>query len=874
MSSRGVFGLENIRGRQREGTWVPLPSVWTQPYLDDAGYFAGGESGVPDVSRIDKIAYSTDTKSTLTSNISAPLRHMGSSSSPTAGYTMGGYNSSTTSRTSKIDKLTYATQTTSLVPGNFSDTSTYAGAGGGSTTAGYLLQGSSPMVSYVRKITYATETIELLPGRVPNPVGNNAKMGSTGNGNTFLYVIGGSDGSGSEVKKLTYSNDSVSNIPNMPQPGSLNRAQKPGCASSTEAAYIVGGSNPYNNRIDKITFSNDTCSYASMNSTVPVPAGRMQVAGTGLPSAGYFAGGTETSIVEKITYSTNSIARIPALDLTSGVSGATGFGAKGDNHPDPNAKRFVDDAGPGGYGVEFDGSGDRLDFTLTSAPNAGDFTLEYWVKQNTLSDWQTHFATTRGSGFNVGTDGSGDFVFFGDGGRRIEVIGAITTGEWQHWAFARDGIAQTLTGYINGVEVASIADANNYSPTTASIGNLVGENSEYTNGIISNLRFVVGTCLYKENFTPPTGPLEEVNNTVLLCCQSESDVTAVTVGNSMTASGDPQAVYSSTLPIDQPPTPTPTPEESPVLVPSPNDGYYGGGNIPGIGYYSKFDKLSYSTETTTSLPSAQASYPTNVYAQASTTSQTDGWSNKNSGLFKLTYSTSTQSNSPVTSLTFNPVGAASGFGYLPKGYIVGGYSGGPISTMNEITFATSTVGSAPNFAYAGYDRSSGTGNQTAGYLAGAIPGTTNAGKYVYATSTSVALPGKLSQARSESGATGNETNVYFSGCGSNSHGSRTDRVVYSSDTFTYIPGANLLKDLDGVAATSSSTAGYITGGSNPDAPNVGGTSSVSKLTFSNETMAWLPSSADTAQPRMHFMGFSARQYANGETMSVPTPNNF
>ena len=104
MSSRGVFGLENIRGRQREGTWVPLPSVWTQPYLDDAGYFAGGESGVPDVSRIDKIAYSTDTKSTLTSNISAPLRHMGSSSSPTAGYTMGGYNSSTTSRSSKIER--------------------------------------------------------------------------------------------------------------------------------------------------------------------------------------------------------------------------------------------------------------------------------------------------------------------------------------------------------------------------------------------------------------------------------------------------------------------------------------------------------------------------------------------------------------------------------------------------------------------------------------------------------------------------------------------------------------------------------------------------------------------------------------------------
>ena len=95
-------------------------------------------------------------------------------------------------------------------------------------------------------------------------------------------------------------------------------------------------------------------------------------------------------------------------------------------------------------------------------------------------------------------------------------------------------------------------------------------------------------------------------------------------------------------------------------------------------------------------------------------------------------------------------------------------------------------------------------------------------------------------------------------------------VVIVTDTFTYVPGANLLKAVDGVAATSSSIAGYLTGGSNPS--NSQGTSDVDKLTYSNETMSSLPSSADTAQQRMSFMGFSARQYANGSIAPNVIPN--
>ena len=348
MGIRGVWSLENVELKKPQDDWVEIPNVFTQQFLDDAGYIAGGETAPgPHTSRVDKIAYSTDTKSTLSNSMYTTRRGMGASSSPTAGYIMGGFSPDVPNGpySTKIDKLTYATQTIALVPGNFADEHMFGAAGGGSTTAGYLLQGGNPYSSYVRKVTYATDSIELLPGRVTGPRAANGKEGSAGNGDLFLYIMGGADSDGSNVRKLTYASDTVSPAPHMPTPGNLNRAQKAGCSSSTLAAYIVGGSNPYSSKIDKITFSNDTTSYVT-NSTVPTNNGRINVAGTGLPSAGYFSGGTSTSITEKITMSNENCSRVPALDLTSGINQGVGFSAKSDNHPTPQNLRWFDGAAP------------------------------------------------------------------------------------------------------------------------------------------------------------------------------------------------------------------------------------------------------------------------------------------------------------------------------------------------------------------------------------------------------------------------------------------------------------------------------------------------------------------------------------------------
>lgn len=892
-NDRGVFTLGAYRRAQVEGQGVDLDDVWTTDLLDDAGYFAGGESGVPDVSRIDKIAYSTDTKSTLTSNISAPLRHMGSSSSPTAGYTMGGYNSSITSRTSKIDKLTYATQTTSLVPGNFSDTSTYAGAGGGSTTAGYLLQGSSPMVSYVRKITYATETIELLPGRVPNPVGNNAKMGSTGNGNTFLYVIGGSDGSGSEVKKLTYASDSVSNIPNMPTPGSLNRAQKPGCASSTEAAYIVGGSNPYNNRIDKITFANDTCSYASMNSTVPVPAGRINVAGTGLPSAGYFAGGTETSIVEKITYSTNSIARIPALDLTSGVSGATGFGAKGDNHESPVATRwrdgFKEDDLKAGY---YSGGSSNGYSTVTQKV---DYTTDQTslVPGGNLSDNGGQFAGVNSNSVRTimsGGEPSGNpfmqFVYATETASNL-------TGSMPNRRIRNNdmGYGTETAGYVTGGEKEPSSPSAYYSSTqkiefaTDTTSDVPGANSGWTMryaGGFGNVDHTLGYVVGGQTF--PGGPsisrIQKMTYSTETMANTPANMQNGYFNLGTTSGPDAGYIYSkqeypgwtSNGAIEKFVYAT----DSRTTVPQPSyyprygangtgnstNGYYGGGaGAPSPSYnYRRLLKLNFSTGVGQDMPSSQFPYNEGVYRSAAGSAVSRKKSPK---VAPVPTPTPTSPAQPVPNLSTN-------------GYNVGGYwnshpSYGNVSQswIMKTSYSSDTTSLSPNKMIVGRNQFGTFSSATAGYILGGSyegwpsqqPATTNIQKVTYSNDTASTSPGQLAAGAQRGSGVSNPITGYVAG-GIPAMGSRIQKYTFSTETLSaYIPaqlGNNegSPSGLYDMGSAGNTTHGYFMGGDVPGNP--GYMRRGTKIAYATDT-------ADASQMFGDLQGarnFAAVGYAN------------
>ena len=167
-----------------------------------------------------------------------------------------------------------------------------------------------------------------------------------------------------------------------------------------------------------------------------------------------------------------------------------------------------------------DGSGDYLLNTTNGLNvNSGiNFTFECWLyRQSTFTgDQGTCF-------FAIGSEATDriQFAMFGSA-IRIEVYagtldfngGFVPLNAWTHVAIVRSGT--TITIYINGVSATS-ATWNN------SVGNsggfIVGANrsvSNYVNGYISGLRFLIGTALYTTNFSPPTTPPTAISNTYLL----------------------------------------------------------------------------------------------------------------------------------------------------------------------------------------------------------------------------------------------------------------------------------------------------------------------------------------------------------------------
>jgi hypothetical protein len=103
--------------------------------------------------------------------------------------------------------------------------------------------------------------------------------------------------------------------------------------------------------------------------------------------------------------------------------------------------------------------------------------------------------------------------------QRIDTSGAISTNTWHHIAVGRaNGVTRM---FLNGVERTTYVTGNAtshdgvaFAATGASLGFVTTVGSG--GGFISGARFVKGTCLYTENFTPPTAALGNVTNTRFL----------------------------------------------------------------------------------------------------------------------------------------------------------------------------------------------------------------------------------------------------------------------------------------------------------------------------------------------------------------------
>ena len=215
--------------------------------------------------------------------------------------------------------------------------------------------------------------------------------------------------------------------------------------------------------------------------------------------------------------------------------------------------------------VYFDGTGDylQLDGSSDFAFGTGDFNIELWVyivdssHTNTLYDSRP--SGSNGNQVALFYSGSSNVVLLANNGT-VRITGTVDIGDskWHHISLSRQNGVTKL--YVDGVQDGSYTDSTNYENPAqrpfigASGGSTNLQSGTFTEGYISNLRVCKGHAVYTENFTPPTRELEvhtgakgvvfpaADNRTVLLACQSSTDVTAEATGrHTITAAGNAHA---------------------------------------------------------------------------------------------------------------------------------------------------------------------------------------------------------------------------------------------------------------------------------------------------------------------------------------------
>ena len=209
--------------------------------------------------------------------------------------------------------------------------------------------------------------------------------------------------------------------------------------------------------------------------------------------------------------------------------------------------------------VEFDASGDYLNTTTSSSDftmGTGDFTVEYWFKQNNsshsgntfqISDTSGGFKSSSFASTISAWTASDDTWKYNAGGSEKTTGIKMYKGQWYHVALVRNSGTTSL--YINGTKIHSTTDNTNYNGTYIVIGGYYST-SYLLDGSLSNFRVVKGTAVYTDSFKPPTEPLTNISGTVLLCF-NDSSVTGSTVTPvTLNSNGDPTA--STDSPFDDP----------------------------------------------------------------------------------------------------------------------------------------------------------------------------------------------------------------------------------------------------------------------------------------------------------------------------------
>lgn len=440
--------------------------------------------------------------------------------------------------------------------------------------------------------------------------------------------------------------------------------------------------------------------------------------------------------------------------------------------------------------VLFDGSGDYL--TLASsgdfAYGTGDFTWETWVYVNSFSGNRYVLEHGANGGTISNSGGSATKLVYYNSSVELSTLyttgfGNLSTNTWYHLAAVRKNGTTSL--YTNGILTTSASDSHNYGAQELNIGRYGLGGNEF-NGYISNLRILKGTALYTANFTPPTRELQQIGDTVLLCCNNPDSAGAEATGKAITVNGNAAA---STF--------------SPGLVRN----FTFGTQFDGV---SKFDTQGY------------------FVPPSGTTEQRS----RGRGLFGGGYSPSTYINA-IEYISISSSGISQDFGDLTSGRIMpstnsssvrglfhfGNPGPGYSNIIDYITIAS--TGNAQDFGDAIEQKRDGSlsscSSTTRGLTAGgyASPGVrTNVIDYVTISALGNSVDfGDLSSARNLVGSLSSSTRGVFGG-GSVPPSSNIIDYVTIATTGNSITFGNLTVSRDGPpSGCSSSTRGLFGGGS-------------------------------------------------------------
>ena len=184
--------------------------------------------------------------------------------------------------------------------------------------------------------------------------------------------------------------------------------------------------------------------------------------------------------------------------------------------------------------------GDSSDYAF----GTGDFTIEAFYYSRGSTAQQTIFGDVFGNSsgiyFRKREPSNGNVLGVYTNADIVLGATAVSDNTWHHVALTREG--SNIRLFLDGKLDGSATDSTNLTSTEYFIGDTETTSSGEMNGFISNLRVIKGTALYTSSFTPPTAPLTNVTNTVLLCCQSPTSATTATVApGSITANGNAAA---------------------------------------------------------------------------------------------------------------------------------------------------------------------------------------------------------------------------------------------------------------------------------------------------------------------------------------------